>query len=48
VGVDRQYSGTLGRTDNCQVATHLHLAGEAGGFCIAMQVYLPERAIEKT
>ena len=30
VGVQRQYSGTLGRIDNCQVATSLHLAGEAG------------------
>jgi SRSO17 transposase len=27
VGVKRQYSGTLGRTDNCQVAVSLHLAG---------------------
>src|SRR5262245_43418175 len=30
VGVQRQYSGTLGRIDNCQVAVSLHLAGEAG------------------
>lgn len=30
VGVARQYSGTLGRTDNCQVAVSLHLAGEKG------------------
>lgn len=42
VGVARQYSGTLGRTDNCQVATSLHLAGEAGSGCIALQLYLPE------
>lgn len=28
VGVARQYSGTLGRIDNCQIATSLHLAGE--------------------
>ena len=27
VGVQRQYSGTLGRKDNCQVAVSLHLAG---------------------
>ena len=27
VGVARQYSGTLGRTDNCQVAVSLHMAG---------------------
>jgi SRSO17 transposase len=42
VGVARQYSGTLGRTDNCQVATSLHLAGEQGSGCIGMQLYLPE------
>jgi SRSO17 transposase len=42
VGVQRQYSGTLGRTENCQVATSLHLAGEAGSACIGMRLYLPE------
>lgn len=42
VGVQRQYSGTLGRQDNCQVATSLHLAGEAGSGCIALRLYLPE------
>lgn len=42
VGVQRQYSGTLGRTENCQVATSLHLAGESGSACIGMRLYLPE------
>jgi SRSO17 transposase len=42
VAVARQYSGTLGRTDNCQVAVSLHLAGESGSGCIAMRLYLPE------
>jgi SRSO17 transposase len=42
VGVARQYSGTLGRTDNCQVAVSLHLAGEQGSSCIGMRLYLPE------
>lgn len=42
VGVARQYSGTLGRTDNCQVAVSLHLAGVNGSGCIAMRLYLPE------
>ena len=42
VGVQRQYSGTCGRTENCQVATSLHLAGEAGSGCIGMRLYLPE------
>jgi len=42
VAVARQYSGTLGRVDNCQVAVSLHLAGERGSGCIAMRLYLPE------
>lgn len=42
VGVTRQYSGTLGRIDNCQVATSLHLAGECGSACIGLRLYLPE------
>jgi len=42
VGVARQYSGTLGRVDNCQVAVSLHLAGDAGSGCIAMRLYLPD------
>jgi SRSO17 transposase len=42
VGVKRQYSGTLGRTDNCQVAVSLHLAGDAGSGCIDMRLFLPE------
>ena len=42
VGVSRQYSGTLGRIDNCQVATSLHLAGEQTSACIGFRLYLPE------
>jgi len=42
VGVARQYSGTLGRTDNCQVAVSLHLASEQGSACIAFDLYLPD------
>lgn len=42
VGVQRQYSGTMGRIDNCQVATSLHLASESGGACIGMRLYLPK------
>jgi SRSO17 transposase len=42
VGVHRQYSGTLGRTENCQVATSLHVAGEHGSGCIGLRLYLPE------
>ncbi len=42
MGVARQYSGPLGRTETCQVAVSLHLAGEAGSGCLALQLYLPE------
>jgi SRSO17 transposase len=42
VGVHRQYSGTLGRIENCQVATSLHIAGEGGSGCIGLRLYLPE------
>lgn len=42
IGVARQYSGTLGRIDNCQVAVSLHLASEQGSSCIGMQLFLPE------
>lgn len=42
VGVARQYSGTLGRVDNCQVATSLHVATDEASACIGMQLYLPE------
>lgn len=42
VGVMRQYSGTLGRTDNCQVATSLHVATNETSACIGLQLYLPE------
>ena len=43
VGVARQYSGTMGRTDNDQVAVSLHLAGEKGSGCLGMRLYLPEQ-----
>ena len=46
VGVARQYSGTLGRTDNCQVATSLHLLGERGSGCIGMRLYLPQEWVD--
>src|SRR5512146_1498537 len=42
VGVARQYSGTLGRTANCQVGVSLHLAGELGSACLGMRLYLPQ------
>jgi SRSO17 transposase len=42
VGVGRQYSGTLGRVDNCQVASSIHVASDEGSGCIGMKLYLPE------
>ena len=42
VGVARQYSGTLGRTDNCQVMPSVHLAGELGSVMVGSRVYLPK------
>jgi SRSO17 transposase len=42
VGVARQYSGTLGKTDNCQVAVSLHYAAPHGDYPLALRLYLPE------
>lgn len=42
VGVARQYSGTLGKTGNCQVAVSLHMAVEEASVPLDMSLYLPE------
>jgi len=42
VGVARQYSGTLGKVANCQVAVSLHLATDEGSMPLNYQLYLPE------
>src|SRR5215207_2664673 len=42
VGVARQYSGTLGKRANCQVATSLHYASGRGEYPLALRLYLPE------
>jgi SRSO17 transposase len=41
VGVHRQYSGTLGRVENCQVAVSVHLARESSSVCGGMRLFLP-------
>jgi SRSO17 transposase len=41
VAVHRQYSGTLGKTGNCQVAVSLHAAGVHGSSALAWRLYLP-------
>jgi len=42
VAVARQYSGTLGKTGNCQVAVSVHHVGEQGNAPLAWRLYLPE------
>src|SRR5260370_42388677 len=42
VGVERQYSGTLSKVGNCQVAVSLHHVGEQGSTVIGWRLYLPE------
>ena len=42
VGVARQYSGTLGKVDNCQVAVSLHWATEQYSFPLDWSLYLPK------
>ncbi len=41
VGVARQYSGTLGKVGNCQVAVAVHLTTEAGSMPLDWALYLP-------
>lgn len=44
-GVQRQYSGTLGRIDNCQIGVFLAYANTAGDrVLIDRELYLPERS----
>lgn len=42
VGVQRQYSGTLGKTGNCQVAVSLTVATESAHLPVDFELYLPE------
>jgi SRSO17 transposase len=41
-GVKRQYSGTLGKTGNCQVTVSLHAVGARGTVPLGFRLYLPE------
>jgi len=41
-GVKRQYSGTLGKIGNCQIAVSLHAVGERGTAPLGWALYLPE------
>src|SRR5262249_42703990 len=42
VGVARQYSGTLGKTGNCQVVVNCHYAERTIAWPVATRLYLPE------
>jgi SRSO17 transposase len=41
-GVQRQYSGTAGRTENCQIGTFLAYASQHGHALIDRELYVPE------
>jgi SRSO17 transposase len=45
-GVKRQYSGTLGKTGNCQIGVSLHAVGERGTVPLGWALYLPEEWCE--
>ena len=42
VGVKRQYSGTAGRIENCQIGVFLSYASEKGHALIDREIYLPK------
>jgi SRSO17 transposase len=46
VGVARQYSGTLGKVGNCQVAVSLNYATDEGCFPVDFELYLPQDWVE--
>jgi SRSO17 transposase len=41
-GVKRQYSGTLGKTGNCQIGVSVHAVGKQGTVPLGWALYLPE------
>jgi SRSO17 transposase len=41
-GVKRQYSGTLGKIGNCQIAVSLHAVGGRGTLPLGFSLYLPQ------
>lgn len=45
-GVQRQYSGTLGKTGNCQLAVSCHYAERTVAWPVAARLYLPKRWAE--
>jgi SRSO17 transposase len=45
-GVKRQWSGTLGKIDNCQITVSVHAVGERGTVPLGWALYLPEEWCE--
>ncbi len=45
-GVKRQYSGTLGKTGNCQIGVSVHAVGARGTVPLGWALYLPEEWCE--
>jgi SRSO17 transposase len=45
-GVKRQYSGTLGKIGNCQIAVSVHAVGARGTLPLGWSLYLPEEWCE--
>ena len=43
VGVERQYCGQLGKTENCQVAVSLTLSHQLASLPVTFDLYLPKR-----
>jgi len=41
-GVKRQWSGTLGKIDNCQVTVSVHAVGQRGTLPLGWRLYLPQ------
>ena len=41
-GVHRQYSGTMGKIDNCQVLVSFHAVSDEFSTCLGIELYLPE------
>jgi SRSO17 transposase len=47
-GVKRQYSGTLGKTGNCQIGVSVHAVGARGTVPLGWGLYLPQDWCEDT
>jgi SRSO17 transposase len=45
-GVKRQWSGTLGKIDNCQITVSVHAVGARGTLPLGWRLYLPEEWCE--